>query len=283
MNPVASRATLLNIAANTVLFGLKLFAGMVSGSIALISDALNSLNDIAASIATYICVRVGSKEADEGHHFGHSRAEPIAGLIIAVLAGILGFEVIRASIERMLDGVRVEVGLFTLSVPLLTMAVKWVLGAHFRKVSRMVNSPALEATAMDSYMDVLAALAALVGIIGARMGYGFLDPVAGFVISLWIIYTGYRIGMENVGYLMGRAPEPALMEEIRRVAASVDGVEAINTVRAHYVGNFIHVEIHIEVDKEMSTMKSHAIGEEVEARVGGISTIEKPFVHIDPV
>ncbi|MFQ5466145.1 MAG: cation diffusion facilitator family transporter, partial [Thermodesulfobacteriota bacterium] len=93
MNPVAFRATLLNIIGNTVLFAIKLAAGILSGSIALISDSINSLNDIASSIATFICVRISGKQADEGHPFGHSRAEPIAGLIIAVLAGILGFEV----------------------------------------------------------------------------------------------------------------------------------------------------------------------------------------------
>src|SRR4030067_815864 len=108
MNPVAFRATVINIIGNTALFALKLVGGLLSGSIALISDALNSLNDIAASIATFICVRISDKQADEGHPFGHSRAEPIAGLIIAVLAGILGFEVIREAGGGLYEGARAE-------------------------------------------------------------------------------------------------------------------------------------------------------------------------------
>ncbi len=282
MNPVAFRATVINILGNTALFALKLVGGLLSGSIALISDALNSLNDIAASIATFICVRISDKQADEGHPFGHSRAEPIAGLIIAVLAGILGFEVIREAGERLYEGTRAEVSVATLLVPVITMATKGLMSRYFSRVGKMVNSPALKATAVDSLMDVVIAVAALIGLGGALLGYPWLDPVAGLVISVWIIYTGYRIGMDNIAYLMGQAPDPHLLEEIRRAALSVKGVKGLNTVKAHYVGPFIHVEIHIKVDKTLPTIESHGIGEEAANRVESIGTIEKAFVHIDP-
>ncbi|MBI5887880.1 MAG: cation transporter [Deltaproteobacteria bacterium] len=283
MNPVAFRATLLNILGNSGLFALKLTAGILSGSIALISEALNSLSDIAASIATFICVKISDKRADEGHPFGHSRAEPIAGLIIAVLAGILGFEVIRASVERLLSDRAPEIGLFAIAVPLITMAAKGLMGLHFKKAGKLINSPALRATATDSFMDVFIAVAALTGILGARAGYPFLDPAAGLVISVWIIYTGYSIGVENIDYLMGKSPEPELLMEIKKAAMQCAGVISINTVRAHYVGSFIHVEIHVEVDKALSTYDSHEIGKQVERNVEAIKSIEKSFVHIDPV
>lgn len=283
MNPIAFRATVLNIAGNTALFILKIVAGLLSGSIALISDAINSLNDIAAAIATFICVKISNKQADSGHPFGHSRAEPIAGLIIAVLAGILGFEVIRASVERLLSDSTPEITAFSLAVPFITMAAKGAMAWHFKRVGRMFNSPALNATAIDSLMDVLIAAAALAGIAGAYMGYEYFDPLAGLVISLWIIYTGYKIGLENIAYLIGEAPPPKLMEAIKSAALAVKDVKAINTVRAHFVGNFIHVEIHVEVDKDLSTFDSHAIGKEVEKSIEGVGSIEKTFVHIDPV
>ncbi|MEK7773668.1 MAG: cation diffusion facilitator family transporter, partial [Deltaproteobacteria bacterium] len=202
MNPVALRATLINIAGNSGLFVIKLAAGVASGSIALISEALNSLNDIAASIATFICVKISDKEADEGHPFGHSRAEPIAGLIVAVLAGILGFEVIRTSVERIISGGVPRITRATMLVPVITMAVKWAMGIHFKRVGVKVRSPALLATAKDSFMDVFVAAAALTGIAGAWFGYEFFDPLAGLAVSAWIIYTGYSIGIENIAYLM---------------------------------------------------------------------------------
>ena len=283
MNPVAFRATLLNVVGNTALFVLKLWAGLLSGSIALISDSLNSLNDIAASIATFICVKISNKKADEGHPFGHSRAEPIAGMIIAILAGILGFEVFRESIGRFLVPKQAVIGVFALSVPVITIVAKLAMASYFKRVGRDVKSPALLATAKDSIMDVCLGGAALIGIVGVRAGYNFLDPMAGLVISLWIIYAGYSIGVENIDYLMGKSPEPGLMEDIKESALNVNGVNAINTVRAHYVGNFIHVEIHIEVDKLLSTFDSHAIGKAVERSLELLGPIDKAFVHIDPV
>jgi len=110
-----------------------------------------------------------------------------------------------------------------------------------------------------------------------------MDPVAGLLISLWIIYTGYRIGVENIDYLMGKSPDRAFIELIENSAKGTPGVKSLNKIRAHYVGNFIHVEMHIAVDKNLSTLESHAIGEEVERRVERFDAIEKTFVHIDPV
>ncbi len=283
MNPTAFRATLLNILGNAFLFIIKLWAAVISGSIALLSEAFNSLTDIASSIAVFICVKVSDKGADEGHPFGHSRAEPVSGIIIAVFAGILGFEVIRSSVARLFTEAEVVVGTFALLVPIITVVLKAFMARYFKRVGKEIGSPGISASAVDSLCDVMVAIAALTGIVGVKLGYPFLDPLAGFVIGLWIIYTGYSIGIENIDYLMGSAPPPELTEEIKAAALSVTGVESINTVRAHYVGHFIHVEIHIEVPKHLSTFDSHAIGKEVERKVETIKAIEKSFVHIDPV
>jgi len=114
---IAFRATVIGLAGNIFLFTIKLIAGLLSGSLALLSDAINSLTDIAASMAIFICVRVSDKEADEGHPFGHHRAEPIAGLIVAILAAVLGFEIIRVSMERLIRPETISVGLLSLVVP----------------------------------------------------------------------------------------------------------------------------------------------------------------------
>ena len=277
------RATVVNILGNLFLFTIKIWAALVSGSIALLSEAFNSLTDIVSSIAVFICVRISDKEADEGHPFGHSRAEPVAGIVVAVFAGILGFEVIRTSFNRLVMGKEVFVGTLTLFVPVITAVLKGAMFWYFRRVGRAAISPAIIASSVDSLSDVFVAIAALVGIAGVRMGYWYLDPMAGLVISLWIIYTGYRIGMENIDYLMGKAPDAALMDDIKRAALMVKGVKAINTARAHYVGPFIQVEMHVEVPMDLSTSDSHAIGKEVERNIERIGAIQKAFIHIDPV
>ncbi len=279
----AFRATIIGLAGNIFLFTIKIIAGIFSGSLALISDAINSLTDIVSSIAIFICVRVSDKEADEGHPFGHHRAEPIAGLIVAILAAILGFEVIRISVERLMSGEKISVGFLSLVVPIITVAAKGLMAWHFKRVGDYVNSPAIKAGAFDSLNDVFVSIAAFIGILGTMQGYYLMDPIAGFLISLWIIYTGYRIGVENVDYLMGKSPDRKFIKLIEDAAKGTSGVKSLNKIRAHYVGNFIHVEMHIAVDKNLSTFDSHAIGEDVEARIEKFDAIEKAFVHIDPV
>lgn len=280
----AFRATVVNIAANAALFGLKLWVAVISGSVALLSEAFNSLSDAVSAIAIFVAVKISGKEADEDHPFGHNRAEPIAGIVVAIFAGILGFEIIRTSIGRLVSGTDgVVIGTFALAVPVITMAVKAVMALYFRRVGRAVHSPAIMAGSTDSLFDVFLALAALIGIVGVKLGYPWLDPVAGLIISIWIIYAGYSIGTENIDYLMGKAPPKKLTEEIKRAALTVAGVYATNTIRAHYVGHYIHVEIHVEVPKDLSTYDSHGIGEIVEEAIELLPAIEKAFVHLDPV
>ena len=141
MKPIALHANLINILGNTALFAIKIVAGLLSGSIALVSDAMNSLNDIAAAIATYVCMKVSAKSADEEHPFGHARAEPIAGIIIAILAGILGFEMIRESIGRFIIPHETSIGLFALSVPVITIVVKLLMArGTSRRAGEEINS-----------------------------------------------------------------------------------------------------------------------------------------------
>jgi len=278
----AFRATVIGLAGNIFLFTLKFIAAVVSGSLALMSDAINSFTDIAASLAIFICVRVSNKEADEGHPFGHHRAEPIAGLIVAILAAVLGFEIIRVSVERLIAGKAISIGIPALIVPIITILTKGIMAWYLKRAGNAVNSPAIKASAFDSLNDVFVSIATFIGVVGARKGYYLTDPIAGLLISLWIIYTGYRIGVENIDYLMGRSPGRAFMELIENAAKDSPGVKSLNKIRAHYVGNFIHVEMHIAVDKNLSTVESHAIGEDIESRVERFDAIEKAFVHIDP-
>lgn len=278
----AFRATIIGLAGNIFLFAIKIAAGIVSGSLALISDAINSLTDIFASAAIFICVRVSNKEADEGHPFGHHRAEPIAGIIVAILAAVLGFEVIRVSVERLLTDKKISVGFLSLMVPIITIAAKGLMARYLKKVGETAGSPAIRASAFDSLNDVYVAVAAFIGVLGASQGYYIMDPIAGLLISLWIIYAGYKIGVENIDYLMGKSPDREFLKLIEDAAKGMSGVKSLNKIRAHYVGNFIHVEMHIGVDKNLSTFDSHAIGEDVEKKIEQFDAIEKAFVHVEP-
>lgn len=277
------QATILLIVCNAFLFAIKITAGIMSNSLAIISDAVNSLTDIITSVVIYFAVKTSSKQADDGHPFGHHRAEPIAGLIVAIFAGILGFEILHTSVFKIMESHVHKIGTPAIITLLISIGMKLIMSKHFKKVSRRINSPALLASAIDSRNDVYISSTALVGVCCGLFGYAKMDDIAAILISFWIIYSGYKIGVQNIDYLMGRQPDTCIMEEIKKKASAVSGVMGIHDVRAHYVGNYIHVEIHISLDQALTLTQAHDIGKNAQRAVESIESIHKAFVHIDPL
>ncbi|MCC7210977.1 MAG: cation transporter [Candidatus Brocadia sp.] len=277
------QATIMLVVCNTFLFAIKITAGIMSNSLAVISDAFNSLTDILSSVIIFFAVKASSKQADEGHPFGHHRAEPIAGLLVAIFAGILGFEILHTSLFKLTETHAHTIGVPAIIVLLISIVMKLIMSSYFKKVSRKINSPALLASSIDSRNDVYISSTALVGIGCGFFGYAQIDSIAATLISFWIIYSGYKIGVQNIDYLMGRQPEDSIMEEIKTKATAVSGIRGIHDVRAHYVGNYIHVEIHISLDQTLTLTQAHDIGKNVQRAVESIESIHKAFVHIDPV
>lgn len=276
-------ASLVGLAGNTLLFVLKLIIGLMTNSLAVISDAINSFTDILASISITWAVLISNKKADEYHPFGHYRAEPIAGLIVAIFTGIVAFEVFKEGIIRFLDNGNV---IFSyLSIAVLSFSIVLKIGMYFylKGVARQTKSCALEATAIDCRNDVLASSVALISVIGVFFDIAILDSIAAIIISFWIGWSGYEIGRENINYLMGKAPSKEILNKCKKSALAVDGVKSIHDILAHYVGVYIHLEVHVEVDKNLSTQESHDIGKKVKVAILEHEAISQVFVHVDPV
>ncbi|MDX1622642.1 MAG: cation diffusion facilitator family transporter [Gemmatimonadota bacterium] len=280
----ARRATGVGIAGNTLLFAVKGTIGFFSGSIALLSDAVNSLVDVVASVAIWWSVEVAHREPDVDHPFGHHRAEAIAALGVAIFTAILGFEIFRAAIERLI-GTPEPIGLpgWAIGALLFSMAGNLALARYLRRRGEALESPAILANAVECENDIWTSLAALVGVTAAVLGWTSLDPLAGMGVGVWIVWGGYRFGRQNIDYLMGKSPGAELVGRIRRVALGAVGVRGVHDVRAHYVGHRVHVEAHIEVDQELSTLRSHDVAEEVADEIERLPRIDRAFVHVDPV
>ena len=276
------RATKLNLLANTGLFILKLSVGLLLLSLAIIADAINSFSDIFASLAVLVSFRVGAKQADADHPFGHSRAEPIAALIVAIFIGIVGFEIIRFGIFDILDPGEHSFNLIGVVALLVSMATKSLMFRYFKRVGTTIRSPAILASAVDSRNDVLSSAVALLGFIGTGIGYDFLDGTAALVIGVWIIYSAIQLSKENIGYLMGEKPEENMLKEIETRACSVAKVLNVHDVSAHYVGNFVHVELHITLDKSLTLLDSHDVAKKVQGMVEEMESVSRAFIHVDP-
>ncbi len=275
-------AVTVGILGNILLFISKLIIGFLTNSIAIISDALNSLTDIINSIVLFVSVKVGSKSPDKEHPFGHYRSEPIGALIVAVLTIVLGFEVVRIAIDRLINKVTPIFSIHMLLILLITIAVKASMYFYTKAAWKKTQSIALFAFMVDHRNDIWIAFGAIIGFIGVNYNLAFLDPLVGILIGLWIIKVGFGIGIDNIKFLMGEAPKKELLEKIKNAASKVKGVKGIQQVKAHYVGTLVQVALIITVDRNMSIYQAHALGTKVEKEVEKLEEIDKAFVHINP-
>lgn len=283
MSKKLETASFLSLAVNIILFFLKLVVGLISNSIAVISEALNSLSDIVSSFAIMYSVRVSLKKPDDDHQFGHAAAQPLAAFIIALFTCVLVIKLIEESIRRIISPSEVMIDAYVYFVLIITIISKFALTKYQSKIGKEHRSPALRAIAVDSMNDVLASSIAIIGIIGVQFGILILDSIAGIFIAFFIAKSGYEIARENIDYLMGRAADDHLIIEIANKALKIDGVQGLNELKTFYVGDKFHVEIHIDVDKQINTKESHDIGVKVQNEILKLEEISKAFVHIDPV
>ena len=283
MTRAENLAIWLGIIGNILLFGGKIVIGLWFRSIAIISDSLNSFTDIIASLVVYISIRTSYQAADPQHPYGHKRAQPIAGLIVAIFTGIVGFEVITQGVNRLFTGDRMQPGLLPVLLVLGVLVIKLFMHLYVREVARRTGSTALMASATDHRNDVLVSGAVLIGVLFSNLGFPIFDPIVAILIGLWIIKAGFSIGRDNIKFLMGEAPPAPLLEGIRETASAIQGVERVHDVLAHYVGTMIHIEVHINVSRELNVEQAHAIGKQVQAVIEGRDGVARAFIHIDPL
>ena len=150
-------------------------------------------------------------------------------------------------------------------------------------VGKKTKSPAILASAADHKNDILISSVAIIGFLGPKLGFIFLEPVAAMLIGLWILKVGFDIGSSNLKFLMGAAPNEELLKKIRKIASEVKGVENVHDVRAHYVGTLLHVEVHIRVDRNLTVYRAHTIGKKVKKGIERLGAVDEAFIHIDPV
>ncbi|WP_313691090.1 cation diffusion facilitator family transporter [Halorarum halobium] len=279
------RVGVLLLAANLALALGKAAVWRTTGSLAVGSEAVNSLADTAYSAVVLAGLYVTTQPPDFEHPHGHERIEPFVSLFVAAGVFAAGGAVIFSAGSAVLapGPVRPTTG-GTLSVAILVVAglVKYTLYRYCLRVGRREDSPAIVATALDNRNDVLTAGAALVGVLGAAAGYPLLDPLAAGVVAVGILYTGVDIVRDNVAYLVGAAPPEDLREEILARALDHPEVRAAHDVVAHYVGPEVDVSIHIEVEGEMSLNRAHDIETDVVESIRALPAVDDVFVHVDP-
>jgi cation diffusion facilitator family transporter len=273
----------ITLACNIFLFFIKTIVGIISNSLALISEAVNSLNDIITSVAIRISVKISSQSPDYNHQFGHHAAQPLACMIIAIFAGVLGITIIQESIKRFLSPPKIIIDFYLYAVLFIAIIIKLSLFFFQKVISKKENSPAIAASGIDSINDVFASLSALLGIYLANYFHPSIDSIAGIIVALFIIKGGYDIAKKNIDYLMHTKASEELIAKIKNEALTTNGVLGVNDLRSHYIGNKLNIEIHIEVNKNITIEKAHNIGKEAQKKIEKIPEINKAFIHIDAI
>ncbi|PSQ58902.1 MAG: cation transporter [Halobacteriales archaeon SW_9_67_25] len=277
------RVGLLVLGVNAALFAAKGIIYLETGSLAVGSEAANSLADAVYSLVIVGGLYLTTRPPDFEHPHGHERIEPFVSLFVAVGIFAAGGVVLWQSAGSLLSGsVTVARGPAAAGVLAGAAAVKFLLYRYCLQIGTERNSPALVATAVDNRNDTLTAGAALVGVLGAQVGYPVLDPLAAGVVAVGILYTGVGVVRDNVRYLVGEAPPEDLRAEIVRRALAHPDVEGAHDVIAHYVGPEIDVSLHIEVEGDRTIREAHDIETEVMEAIQDLPEVDDAFVHVDP-
>jgi len=280
-NRLYTQALVITVTGNLLLAVTKGTAAVLSGSTALYADAANSASDLLYSLFMVLGLSMALRPPDLSHPQGHSRFEPLVGLLVALSMGYAGFQAGRASLDRFMSGgLAVEPGLPSL-ILIGSAVVKAVMFGVINRISREVESPALAATARDNLSDVLTSAAAFIGVIGSQL-HPLADPIAGLLVAAWIFRSAFRAGKENLDFLTGAGASADLREEIKRTAADVPGVTMVHHIMTEYVGPKLVVDMHLNVDGEITLNEAHAISDRVIARLEAIPEIDRAYVHIEP-
>lgn len=272
----------LGVISEVFLFVSKLIIGIAIGSIALVAEAFHSLSDIFSSGIVILGFRVAKQPPDPEHPYGHGRFESIATLISAVILVILGIELGRASIDRLLNPIPVSVNYLAIGVLIITIAIKEFLARVAIDLGRRIEAQILVADSINQRLDSLSAVVVLVGLGGVALGFNRLDSVAGLAVVGFIFYAAYGIARDASSFLLGRAPSEDMVELIRLIARSIDGVRGAHAIFVHDYGPRKVVTLHIIVDRNLTVEQAHNIASEVERKISETISGATADVHVGP-
>jgi len=277
------RALIISLSGNLLLAIIKGLAAFISGSAAVYADAINSISDVLYSILLIVGLWMALRPPDHSHPQGHSRFEPFAALFVTLTMAFAGFEAGRSSILRFINGTEP----LTLGIPLVILAVsvgiKVFMFISIKKAAVRASSPGLEAAAGDNISDVTTSIAAAIGITGANFVHPLLDPVFGLLVSIWIFKSVIELAKENLGYLTGAGADPEMLEEFRASVAAIKGVENVHHVITEFVGPKLIVDMHINVDGDLTLNEAHNICDAATEKLEKFAQVDRAYVHVEPI
>ena len=281
---IGNRTILITVVMNIFLSLIKLLAGFIGHSTSMISDGVHSLSDVISSIGVFIGLRISQKPADIDHPYGHEKIEAVLSKILAFILFLTGLSIGYSAIETIVSSSYIIPKMMTIWAALLSIGVKEWMYHYTIRQAKKIESTALAADAWHHRSDSLSSIGALIGIIGARLGFPILDPLAALVITLIILKVAIEIFVEATNQVIDKAASPELVNEIIQQIQSVNGVLAIDSLKTRVHSNRIYVDLEISVEATLSLIEAHTIAEAVHYQLEqNIHKIKHCTVHVNPL
>lgn len=284
---IAMQVSCISIIVNISLSVFKFLAGIIARSGAMISDAVHSASDVLSTVIVIIGVQLSNKKSDNDHQYGHERLECVSSIILSGLLFATGIGIGINGIKDILEGTSGKAlaapGVLALIAAVLSLLVKEWMFWYTRAAARKINSGALMADAWHHRSDALSSIGAFIGILGARLGYPVLDPIASVIICLFIAKAAIDIFKDAIDKMVDHSCDDAIVEQMKQVITNISGVERIDLIRTRLFGSKIYVDIEIAVNGELSLNKAHAIAETVHLSIEeAFPNVKHCMVHVNP-
>ena len=268
---------------NVLLFAGKLIAGMLSGSVAIVSDAFNNLSDAGSSIISLVGFKLSNKKSDPQHPFGHGRLEYISGLCVSFLIILMGVELGKASIEKIIEPAQVKCSLLTAAILAVSIIVKLYMALYNSRIGKRLNAVTMKAMAKDSLSDAVATSVVLMSMIVAKLADIAIDGYCGVVVAAFILFTGITAARDTISPLLGQKPDSEFIEEVMRIVNAHKEIIGTHDLVVHDYGpGRLMITLHAEVDADMDILVAHDAVDNIENELReklGCSAV----VHMDPI
>ena len=280
---LGKKVSIYTIIVNMVLSLIKIAAGFLGQSSAMIADGIHTASDVMTTVIVIFGLSIASKEADKEHPYGHEKFESAMAKLISILLFATGLYIGYQGILVLIKGEFFRPGPIALVAAGLSIVAKEIMYRYTIVTARKIESTSMEADAWHHRSDALTSIGTFVGILGARLGLPFLDPLAAIVVSVFVMKVGVDLYLKSMDELVDRSAEPQTVEDIRAFILSVEGVEEIRDLKTRVFGNGIYVDLEIAVDANLSVKTGHTIAENVHDTIeSNVPSVKHCMVHVEP-
>jgi len=280
---MADRVIAIGFFVNAGLMILKLLAGYFGNSEAVFADGIESASDFVAILSTIVALKIGRMPFDADHPYGHGKAESISAILVSIIIFAAGLGILYRASCTITTGKYLEPHLIAVMAAFVTILIKESLYQITHRVSKKLESPAVDAIAKDHRKDALTSIATLIGVGGAYFGISFLDPLAAALTALFIFHIGWVTLRSAIRDLMDSKVPGETLSAITCIAEEVPGVECVHEIRGRRSGQYMIIDLKLEMDPEMTVKQSHEIATQVKRLIFmKISNIGDVMIHINP-